>query len=84
MIIYHMRCPENGDTQRQAVEPGKPLRYLKLSCSEAMRILYRVSVSNPTPSYSMGSPTLGDPHRPLGLTPITPLPPPAGEEVELG
>jgi hypothetical protein len=29
MLIYHMRCPENGDTaQRQAVEPGKPLRYL--------------------------------------------------------
>ena len=25
MITYHMRCPENGDTQRQAVEPGKPL-----------------------------------------------------------
>ena len=37
MLIYHMRCPENGDTQRQAVEPGKPLRYLKLLCSEAMR-----------------------------------------------
>ena len=32
----------------------------------------------------MGSPTLGDPHRPLGLTPMTPLPPPTGEEVELG
>ena len=48
MLIYHMRCPENGDTQRQAVEPGKPLRYLKLLCSEAMRILHRVSVSNPT------------------------------------
>jgi hypothetical protein len=32
----------------------------------------------------MGSPTLDDPHRPLGLTPVTPLPPPTGEEVELG
>ena len=44
MITYHMRCPENGDTQRQAVEPGKPL-----SCVRAgMQIFARASASNPT------------------------------------
>ena len=73
MITYHMRCPENGDTQRQAVEPGKPLCCVRAG----MQIFTRASASNSTFLFH-GGPSPRRSTRPPSLAPPASSPPGGG------
>ena len=75
MITYHMRCPENGDTQRQAVEPGKPLCCVRAG----MQIFTRASASNSTFLFH-GGPSPRRSTRPPSLAPPASSPPGGGAE----
>ena len=78
MITYHMRCPENGDTQRQAVEPGKPLCCVRAG----MQIFTRASASNSTFLFH-GGPSPRRSTRPPSLAPPASSPPGGGGEAGL-
>ena len=75
---YHMRCPENGDTQRQAVEPGKPLCCVRAG----MQIFTRASASNSTFLFH-GGPSPRRSTRPPSLAPPASSPPGGGGETGL-